>query len=96
MGPGVPLHFNRFFPAYKQTRLPPTPVDTLEKARDIALKAGLEYVYIGNVPGHAANSTYCPECGRMLIERAHFSVLSNRIEDGACPFCGHPIPGIWT
>ncbi len=95
MGPGVPLHFTRFFPAYKQTRLPPTPVETLEKARDIALAAGLEYVYIGNVPGHMANSTYCPECGRILIERVHFSVLGNHVQDGACQFCGHPIPGIW-
>jgi pyruvate formate lyase activating enzyme len=95
LGKGVPLHFSRFFPAYKLTRLPPTPIETLEKAREIALEVGLEYVTIGNVPGHEANSTFCPQCGETLIERVHFEVLANHIENGRCQFCGHPIPGVW-
>lgn len=95
LGPDVPLHFSRFFPAYKLLRLPPTPIETLERARQIALNAGLNYVYIGNVPGHTANSTFCPQCGHVIIERVHFSVTSNHIRDGKCSFCGHPIPGIW-
>ncbi|MBT9170031.1 MAG: hypothetical protein DDT18_00369 [Actinobacteria bacterium] len=95
LGKDVPLHFSRFFPAYKLTRLPPTPIETLEQARAIALEVGLEYVTIGNVPGHEANSTFCPNCGETLIKRVHFSVLANHIEGGKCKFCGHPIPGVW-
>ncbi|MBT9175339.1 MAG: Pyruvate formate-lyase 1-activating enzyme [candidate division WS2 bacterium] len=95
LGKEVPVHFSRFFPAYKLTKLPPTPIETLEQARAIALEVGLEYVTIGNVPGHEANSTFCPQCGCILIERVHFSVLANHIEDGKCQFCGLQIPGIW-
>ena len=95
LGEDVPLHFSRFFPTYKLLKLPPTPIETLEMARQIALDAGLHYVSIGNVPGHIANNTFCPQCGRILIERVHFSVISNHIEEGRCPFCGHQIPGIW-
>ncbi len=95
LGEEVPVHFNRFFPAYKLTRIPPTPIETLEKAREIALEEGLKYVYIGNVPGHEYNSTYCPQCGNTLIKRVHFNVLENNIEGGTCPFCGHCLPGIW-
>jgi len=69
LGKGVPIHFSRFFPAYKLTRLPPTLIQTLERARDIAMETGLEYVTIGNVPGHPANSTFCPQCGQTLIKR---------------------------
>lgn len=95
VGPDVPLHFTRFFPCYKLTNLPPTPVKTLEKAREIAKKVGLKYVYIGNVPGHPANSTYCPRCGRLLIKRVHFTVVENKIKNGKCPYCGEPIAGVW-
>ena len=95
LGEEVPLHFSRFFPTYKLLKLPPTPIETLEKAREIALDAGLNYVYIGNVPGHVANSTFCPQCGQTLIWRAHFSVISNQMKEGRCPFCDHQIPGIW-
>ena len=96
LGADVPVHFNRFFPAYRLTRLPPTPVETLERARAIALDEGLRYVTIGNVPGHEFNSTYCPECGATLVRRVHFSVLENNIEDGSCGSCGHQIPGLWS
>jgi len=96
LGEDVPLHFNRFFPAYKLSNLPPTPVETLEAARKIALDEGLAYVYIGNVPGHLANSTFCPSCNRVAIRRRHFSVLENNMKNDACGFCGHKIPGIWS
>jgi len=95
LGDDVPLHFSRFFPTYKLLKLPPTPIETLEKARQIALDAGLKYVTIGNVPGHEANSTFCPQCGQILIKRVHFNVISNHIKEGRCPFCGCQIPGIW-
>ncbi len=95
LGVDVPLHFSRFFPAYRLTQLPPTPISTLEKAYQVAREVGLNYVSIGNVPGHEYNSTFCPKCGRKLIYRTHFMVLGNDIKDGKCKFCGHEIPGIW-
>ncbi|MDI6839361.1 MAG: AmmeMemoRadiSam system radical SAM enzyme [bacterium] len=95
LGPNVPLHFSRFSPAYKLTNLPPTPIETLEQAYKIAKEIGLNYVTIGNVPGHKYNSTFCPMCQKRLIHRIHFQVLSNHIKDGKCSFCGHYIPGIW-
>jgi pyruvate formate lyase activating enzyme len=91
----VPLHFTRFFPAYRLTSLPPTPIETLESAAQIADDKGLQYVYIGNCPGHERNSTFCPECGEKIISRTHFAVLSLNVEKGKCRFCGHSIPGIW-
>jgi pyruvate formate lyase activating enzyme len=91
-----PLHFTRFIPLYKLTELPTTPVSTLEKAREIGLKAGMKYVYIGNVPGHEAENTYCHKCGKMIIERKGFSILSNDIVNNKCKFCGEKIPGVWS
>jgi pyruvate formate lyase activating enzyme len=92
----VPLHFSRFFPAYKlTTSLPATPIDTLEEAAQVANKQGLKYVYIGNVPGHERNSTFCPQCNEKIIERIHFAVISLDVISGKCRFCGHKIPGIW-
>jgi pyruvate formate lyase activating enzyme len=91
----VPLHFTRFHPAYKLTSLPPTPLETLESAAQIADEAGLQYVYIGNYPGHERNSTFCPQCGEIIIGRVHFAVESLDVEQGRCRFCGHEIPGIW-
>ncbi len=95
LGADTPLHFSRFFPAYRLTRLPPTPLETIEQAYEIAREVGLEYVTIGNVPGHTHNSTFCPACGEQLIARTHFEVLENNIDDGRCGYCGEEIPGIW-
>ena len=95
LGDEVPIHFNRFSPTYKMQNLPPTPIKTLEKARDIAKEVGIKYVYIGNVPGHEGNSTYCPSCKKRLVRRIHFAILENRIKEGRCPFCGEKIPGLW-
>jgi pyruvate formate lyase activating enzyme len=91
-----PLHFSRFSPLYKLTHLPPTPVSTLEKARDIALRAGLKYVYIGNVPGSSAVNTYCPKCREVLIERQGFTILQNNISSSKCKFCQEKIDGVWS
>jgi len=91
-----PLHFSRFTPLYKLAHLPATPVATLEAARDAAIKAGIRYVYIGNVPGHLAENTFCHHCHRQVLERKGFAILQNAIEKGACKFCGGRIPGIWT
>ncbi len=95
LGPEIPLHFSRFFPAYKMKYLPPTPIKTLEKAQQIATAAGLHYVYIGNVPGHKFNSTYCPQCKKKIISRSHFFVHSVQLQADRCKYCDHPIPGLW-
>lgn len=96
LGKDVPLHFSRFHPAYLLSNLYPTPLNTMEDAYKIAKNEGLEYVSIGNVPGHKYNSTFCPSCGKMLIKRIHFTVLENNIKDGKCKFCGASIPGVWS
>jgi pyruvate formate lyase activating enzyme len=97
IGPEVPLHFSRFHPMYMLKNLPPTPVSTLERCRNIALKMGLHYSYIGNVPGHEGENTICPNCSRILIERYAYAIRSmNIIEGGKCRFCGHLQPGVWS
>ena len=73
LGPDVPLHFTQFHPEYLLKNLPITPVATLERAKAIADAEGLHYVYIGNVPGHPAQNTYCPQCRKMLVERVGFT-----------------------
>jgi pyruvate formate lyase activating enzyme len=95
LGAETPLHFTRFHPIYKLTHLPPTPVSTLESAYEIAKKNGLMYVYIGNVPGHDHNSTFCPFCNRRVIHRTNFEVLEMNVMDGKCKFCDSPIAGKW-
>jgi pyruvate formate lyase activating enzyme len=96
LGPDVPLHFTQYHPEYLLKNLPITPVATLERAKAIADAAGLHYVYIGNVPGHPAQNTYCPKCRHMLVERVGFTASKLLIhKDGLCPFCKHPIPGVW-
>lgn len=95
LGENTPLHFTRFSPSYKLTHLFPTPIETLEKARDIAMSCGLKYVYIGNVAGHKGNNTYCPKCKSLLIKRVHFAVLENKIKEGKCFACNTKIEGIW-
>ena len=96
VGPEVPLHFTRFHAAYRLTNLPSTPVATLERARDVALGEGLPFVYLGNVPGHPGESTYCPGCRKLLIRRIGMATVENRLVKGACPDCARKIPGVWT
>jgi len=91
-----PLHFSRFFPLYKLTSIPYTPLSTLEQAYNIARKAGINYVYIGNVPGTDYENTYCPKCRKMIVERRGFTVASNQIKNGNCGYCGTRINGVWS
>ena len=97
LGPDTPLHFSRFHPQHKLTHLPPTPVDTLVRARDIARSAGLHYVYLGNVRGvPEAETTFCPNCRKPVIERDIFAITHNRLVSGSCPQCRTRIAGVWT
>ena len=80
---------------YKLKNLPLTPVETLEKARSMALENGLHHVYIGNVPGHSAENTYCPKCEKVVIDRKGYSLHEFNLNDGECRFCGKSIPGVW-
>jgi pyruvate formate lyase activating enzyme len=95
LGPDVPVHFTRFHPQYLLTNLPPTSIATLERAKSIADAEGLHYVYIGNVPGHPAESTYCPKCGRVVVERLGFTIASLHLRKGRCEYCQQVIPGVW-
>lgn len=88
--PSIPLHFTAYYPANKFT-IAPTPAETLQKARKIALDVGLQYVYTGNVPGDPGENTYCPNCDVLLIKRFGFAVIQNNIKDGKCPGCGHQV-----
>lgn len=95
LGPHIPLHFSRFYPLYRLKNLPPTPLATLEMARTKARKAGLEYVYLGNIPGHEGENTYCPHCQKLLILRRGYQVVENNLKKALCPKCGKKIAGIW-
>jgi pyruvate formate lyase activating enzyme len=94
LGPDVPLHFTAFHPDFKLQDKPPTPPETLHRARKIARDAGLHYVYEGNIISDAA-STRCPGCETLLIRRSWHKVLENNLENGSCPKCQLGIPGVW-
>jgi pyruvate formate lyase activating enzyme len=96
VGDHVPVHFSRFQPLYLVKNLPPTPVSTLEAARDTALGEGLKFVYLGNVPGHPGENTYCPSCQKAVILRTGFKVGDVHLKGGKCIFCGASVPGIWA
>jgi len=96
IGPDVPLHFSRFHPMYLMKNLPPTPVSTLERARKVALEEGHHYVYIGNVPGHKAESTFCPACNNIIIQRVGYQIKKIELKGERCKFCNTPIPGVWS
>lgn len=95
LGKETPLHFDGFTPMYKMRHLPPTSLQALESARDMAASEGLEYVYIGNRQSENGENTYCPQCKKPLLRRVGFTVLENRLKDGHCPDCGKEIYGIW-
>jgi len=92
----TPLHFSRFHPQHKLQRLPVTPVNTLEKANNIALAEGLKFVYIGNVPGTHATDTNCPQCKKKLIDRSGYHIEDNQLINGKCQHCDEEIPGRWN
>jgi pyruvate formate lyase activating enzyme len=89
------MHFSRFHPSFRLNDVEPTPIKTLERAHKIALGQGLQYVYVGNVPSHRGESTYCAKCGKALIERTGYQI--NFIKE-TCS-CGHrlALAGVkWT
>lgn len=97
LGSDTPLHFSQFYPMYRLRNLPSTPTETLEHARQEAKETGLHHVYIGNLHGHEAESTFCPHDGTRLIHRTGFRIIENNLtKDGRCPVCHHPIAGVWT
>lgn len=95
VGPDVPIHFTRFHPDYKLLNLPPTPISTLQRARETAMSKGIHYAFVGNVPGDPGNATYCPSCGKVIINRSGFFVTENHIKNGRCEYCGQSIAGVW-
>jgi pyruvate formate lyase activating enzyme len=95
IGPDHPLHFLRFFPRYKLDRLPPTPVLTLTRYRELAMQEGIHYVYVGNVARHKGNNTYCHNCKNLLIERQGYFISVENLAAGKCKFCNTVIPGVW-
>ncbi len=95
IGPDHPLHFLRFFPRYKLNRLPPTPVSTLSRYRQMAMQMGVRYVYVGNVARHEGNHTYCHNCKKLLIERQGYVIPTYKLVGSRCKFCDTVIPGVW-
>jgi len=95
LGSETPLHFSGFFPKYKMKNLPPTPLETLERARRIAQAQGLKYVYIGNVMSDKGQRTSCGNCEMHLIDRSGYRILDNRLHQGLCPECSTPVQGVW-
>ncbi|MGB9703394.1 MAG: AmmeMemoRadiSam system radical SAM enzyme [Candidatus Micrarchaeia archaeon] len=96
LGDEVPMHFLRFFPMYRMLDFPITPTETLEKIVKIAKEEGIKYAYIGNIPGHKFENTYCPYCGELLIERYGFEIIKNKIQNGKCPKCKKRISGVFN
>jgi pyruvate formate lyase activating enzyme len=96
VGPDVPLHFTRFHPDYQLQNLPPTPVATLERARELAMRKGIRFAYVGNVPGHPGNNTFCPGCGKVVVARSSFFVTDKQLDGGRCRSCRRAIPGVWS
>lgn len=94
VGADVPWHVSRFHPTYKLTDSPRTPIETLKRAREIGLGAGLRYVYEGNIPGEG-EETLCRSCGKSLVKRYGFSVEENHVHHGKCGQCGVPVDGVW-
>lgn len=92
---GMPWHLSRFFPQYKMMDGEVTSMATLLKAYEIGKKAGLKYIYVGNVPDSEYEKTSCPKCGQMLIERERMGVVKNELAEGNCPKCGERVEGVW-
>jgi pyruvate formate lyase activating enzyme len=96
LGPDVPIHFTRFHPDYQLLNLPPTPVATLERIWQLAKAKGLHYAFVGNVPDHPGNHTYCPKCAKVVVRRTGFFVTEQNLRNGRCAFCGERVAGVWS
>jgi len=96
VGSETPWHLSAFHPTFKLLDVPSTPVVTLQKARQIGLKTGLKYVYVGNVPGENGESTFCPKCEKKLINRRGYRINENLIKDHKCSFCETKIDGVFS
>jgi pyruvate formate lyase activating enzyme len=92
----TPIHFSRFYPMHKLEQLPPTPVEILNNAYNIAVSEGLKYVYTGNVPGNDMSDTICPSCKSVLVTRQGYRIVANSVISGKCNKCGKPVDGIWN
>ncbi len=90
----IPWHVSQFYPTYELLDKPRTPLSTLRKAKEIGLKAGLKYVYEGNVPGEGGENTYCPSCKQLLIQRFGFALTAVAMNDSKCPECGTRVDGV--
>ena len=93
--PAIPWHISRFYPTYRMTEYPPTSVESIQKARNIGIEAGLRYVYPGNIPGDESESTFCYQCKTKLIHRRGYQIVENQLSGGKCPECGTGIDGVW-
>jgi pyruvate formate lyase activating enzyme len=94
LGPDTPWHISRFFPAYHMADRPPTPPETLRRTAEIGREEGVDYVYVDNVPEESAQSTFCQNCGRLLIRRSAFTGVTHHLTSGRCPYCGTPVAGV--
>lgn len=96
LGEDVPIHFARFYPLYQLANLPPTPVSTLDRAREAAMEVGLQFVYVARVTGHQGENTFCPSCGKPVIERVGFIIDQMHLTDGKCSHCRQAVSGRWA
>ena len=97
LGPDVPLHFSAFFPTYKLKNLERTPPETVNGLYEVARKEGLRYVYVGNLRrDHPGESTHCPKCGRRVVHRVGYRVVSVALQDGKCKHCNTEVAGVWA
>lgn len=96
LGRHIPWHLSRFHPEYKMRDPAPTPLETLERAWAIGRAAGLDFVYVGNVPGHGTENTACPTCGTIVASREGFVLKALNLRGELCPSCGKRIAGLWA
>ena len=96
LGPDVPVHFTAFHPDWKMMAKPPTPPQTLKRAREIAIKNGIHFAYTGNIHDEAGGSTYCANCKKKIIGRDWYEMTAWNLDTtGACKFCGTSCPGVF-